>query len=140
VHPDAGEGGFVLQDLQGAADLPLPQPQVMFPPGRLVEDRAERKPHARVVTANFLELDTDDARKELGPSGCEARKACLDLWREHLETFGAGREIRRGVLHGIRQGRLFGLRHWYPLACAVAANITGQALRDERSTPHRSFG
>ncbi|WP_245577321.1 hypothetical protein, partial [Paractinoplanes globisporus] len=40
VHPDAGEGGFVVQDLQGAADLPLPQPQVVFPPGRLVEDPA----------------------------------------------------------------------------------------------------
>ena len=40
MHPDAGEGGFVLQNLQGAADLPLPQPQVVPPPSRHVEDAA----------------------------------------------------------------------------------------------------
>jgi hypothetical protein len=38
MHPDPGQGGLVGQDVQGAADLPLPQPQVVPPPGRLVED------------------------------------------------------------------------------------------------------
>jgi hypothetical protein len=40
LHPDPGQGGLVVQDLQGAADLPLPHPQVVPPAGVDVEDPA----------------------------------------------------------------------------------------------------
>jgi hypothetical protein len=40
VHLDPGQGGLVGQDVQGAADLPLPEPQVVPPPGRLVQGSA----------------------------------------------------------------------------------------------------
>src|SRR5215467_11188925 len=40
VHGDAGRGGLVLQDGDGAADLPLAQPQVVPPARILVQDTA----------------------------------------------------------------------------------------------------